>query len=188
MDERSIFYWEWLPLPKAEFNILAMLAEQGGSFSGNYSDICRYFGVTPQDRTRRPIRAAVENLAAHGWINHTSSGRTQYLSVIPKATEISLPRRWVQSVIRHDYSTESVAFAVVLKVFIWIAHNRLDVVTNNMIAQSLGVSVSTVVSGKNVLLKEYENITKVKVSEKLGDDFFRTIGQRLAAGAWWKDP
>ena len=188
MDERSIFYWEWLPLPKAEFNILAMLAEQGGAFSGNYSDICRYLGVTPQDRTRRPIRAAVENLAAQGWINHTSSGRTQHLSVIPKATEISLPRRWVQSVIRHDYSTESVAFAVVLKVFIWIAHNKRDVATNTMIAQSLGVSVSTVVSGKNVLLKEYENITKVKVSEKLGDDFFRTIGQQLAAGAWWKDP
>ena len=44
------------------------------------------------------------------------------------------------------------------------------------------------VSGKNVLLREYENITKQPVSEKLGDDFFRTLGQRLAAGAWWKDP
>ena len=54
MDERSIFYWEWLPLPKAEFNILAMLAEQGGRFSGNYSDMCRYLGVTPQNRTRHP--------------------------------------------------------------------------------------------------------------------------------------
>ena len=188
MDEHSIFYLEWLPLPKAEFNILAMLAEQGGSFSGNYSDICRYLGVTPQDHTRRPIRAAVEKLVAHGWINRTSNGRTQHLSIIPKATEIALPRHWVQSVIRHDYSSESVAFAVVLKVFIWIVHNKLDVVTNNMIAQSLCVSVSTVVSGKNVLLKEYENITKQPVSEKLGDDFFRTIGQRLAAGAWWKDP
>lgn len=188
MDERSIFYWEWVPLPKAEFNILAMLAEQGGSFSGNYSDICRYLGVTPQDRNRQPIRAAVEDLTANGWISHTSRGRTQHLSVIPKATEISLPRRWVQSVIRHDYSGKSVSFAVVLKVFIWIVHNKQDVVTNDMIAQDLGVCVSTVVSGKNVLLKEYENITRKKVSEKLGDDFFRTIGQRLAAGVWWKDP
>ena len=188
MDERSIFYWEWLPLPKAEFNILAMLAEQGGSFSGNYSDMCRYFGVTVQDRTRRPIRAAVENLAAHGWINHTSTGRTQHLNIIPKATEVSLPHRWVQSVIRHDYSTESVAFAVVLKVFIWIAHNKWEVVTNDMIAQDLGVSISTVGNGKNVLLKEYENITKESVSIKWGEHAFRRIGQRLAAGAWWKDP
>ena len=188
MDERSVFYREWLPLPKAEFNILAMLAEQGGSFSGNYSDMCRYLGVTPQDRNRRTIREAIENLSANGWINHASSGRTQLLSIVPKATEISLPRRWVQSVIRHDYSSVPVAFAVVLKVFIWIVDNQQDVITNLMIAQSVGVSVSTVVHAKNVLLNEYENITKAKVSEKLGDEFFRTIGQRLAAGAWWKDP
>ena len=25
----AIFYWEWLPVPKAEFNVLAMIAEQG---------------------------------------------------------------------------------------------------------------------------------------------------------------
>ena len=43
--ESIVFYDEWLPLPKAEFNILAMLAERGGSFSGNYSDMCRYLGV-----------------------------------------------------------------------------------------------------------------------------------------------
>ena len=40
--EKVTFYREWLPLPKAEFNVLTMLAEQGGSFSGNYADIMRY--------------------------------------------------------------------------------------------------------------------------------------------------
>ena len=185
---KATFYREWLPLPKAEFNILAMLAEQGGSYSGNYSDICRYLGVTPQDGTRRPIRAAIENLAAHGWINHTRSGRTHHLSIIPKATEIALPRLWVQSVIRHDYSGESVAFAQVLKLFAWIAHNEMPVVTNDEIAADLNISSSTVGSAKNVLEREYENITKRKVSEKLGENIFRTLGQELAAGAWWKDP
>ena len=81
--ERAIFYWEWLPLPKAEFNILAMLAEQGGSFSGNYSDMMRYLGVTRQNNNRRTLRAAVESLAAAGFITHKSQGRTQTLTVIP---------------------------------------------------------------------------------------------------------
>ena len=185
--EQAIFYWEWLPLPKAEFNILAMLAEQGGSFSGNYSDMCRYLGVTPQDRNRQAIRAAIESLAAAGFIGHKSQGRTQILTTIPKAKEIPLPRAWVQSVIRHDYSGQNVAFAQVLKVFAWIVANKTAVVTNDMIAASLNVSASTVVSAKNVLKWEYENVRQRNVSEKLGDNFFRNLGQELEANAWWTE-
>lgn len=185
--ERAIFYWEWLPLPKAEFNILAMLAEQGGSFSGNYSDICRYLGVTPQNNNRQTLRAAVESLAAAGFISHESRGRTQILKILPKATEIPLPRAWVQSVIRHDYSGESVAFAQVLKLFAWIAHNEVPVVTNGEIAADLNVSSSTVVSAKNVLEREYENITKKRISEKTGENFFRNLGQELRTNAFWTE-
>lgn len=185
--EQAIFYREWLPLPKAEFNILAMLAEQGGSYSGNYSDMCGYLGVTSQSRNRQALQVAIENLTSMGFITHGSQGRTQILKVIPRATEIVLPRPWVQSVIRHDYSSESVAFAQVLKVFMWITGNKMDIVTNDMIAADLNISASTVVSAKNVLEREYENITKRKVSEKLGENFFRTLGQELAAGAWWKE-
>ena len=185
--EKVFFYWEWLPLPKAEFNILAMLAEQGGSFSGNYSDICRYLGVTPQNNNRQTLRAAVESLAAAGFISHESRGRTQILKVLPKATEIPLPRLWVQSVIRHDYTGESVAFAQVLKVFTWIAGNEMDIVTNDMIASDLNISASTVVSAKNVLNREYENITKKRISEKLSGTTFRNLGQELRANAWWTE-
>ena len=183
----AIFYWEWIPLPKAEFNVLAMIAEQGGSFSGNYSDMCRYLGVTPQNSNRTTQKTAIESLVSQGFISCESNGRTHHLTVIPKATEIRLPRLWVQSVIQHDYSSESVAFAPVLKVFIWIVHNTLSVVTNSMIAEDLNVSVSTVVNAKNVLEREYENITKRKVSEKIGNDIFRNLGQELAAGAWWTE-
>ncbi|MBE6913516.1 MAG: hypothetical protein E7472_01075 [Ruminococcaceae bacterium] len=185
--EEAIFYKEWLPLPKAEFNVLAMIAEQGGSFTGNYADMCRYLGVTPQNRNNTALRNAIESLIAQGFISCERHGRTNHLTVIPKATEIRLPRRWVQSVIQHDYSSEAVAFAPVLKVFIWIAHNDLSVVTNGMIAEDLNVSVSTVVSAKNVLEREYENITKRKISEKIGNDVFRNLGQELTAGAWWTE-
>lgn len=185
--EQAIFYREWLPLPKAEFNILAMLAEQSGSFRGNYSDICRYLGVTPQNRNRQTLRAAVEALVAAGFITHESQGRTQNLKVVPKATEIPLPRLWVQSVIRHDYTGQSVAFAQVLKVFAWIVWNKTAVVTNDLIAADLNVSASTVVSAKNVLKREYENVRQRNVSEKLGENFFRNLGQELAANAWWNE-
>lgn len=183
--EKAVFYREWLSLPKAEFNILAMLAEQGGLFSGNYSDMCRYLGVTPQNRNRQALRAVIEKLTSNDFITHESQGRTQTLEVIPKATEIPLPRLWVQSVIRHDYSSESVAFAQVLKVFAWIAGNEADIVTNDMIAAELNISASTVVSAKNVLEREYENITKKRISEKLGENFFRNLGQELRTNAWW---
>ena len=185
--EQAIFYWEWLPLPKAEFNILVMLAEQGGSFSGNYSDMCRYLGVTPQNRNRQNLQTAIESLTATGFITHQSRGRTQILTIIPKATEIPLPRLWVQSVIHHDYSGQSVAFAQVLKVFAWIAHNEIPVVTNGEIAADLNVSTSTVVSAKNVLKREYENVQQRDVSEKLGENYFRKLGQELEANAWWTD-
>ena len=69
----------------------------------------------------------------------------------------------------------------------WIAENKMDIVTNDMIAADLNISASTVVSAKNVLEREYENINKRKVSEKLGENIFRTLGQELAAGAWWKE-
>ena len=187
MDEKVAFYREWLPLPKAEFNVLALIAEQGGSFSGNYADMCRYLNISVQDSNRKALQRAVKSLVSNGFIIHESNGRTQYLEIVPKEEAIFLPRTWVQSVIHHDYSTEKVAFAQVLKVFMWIVQNKLPVVTNEMIAAELGVSVSTVVSAKNVLEHEYKNILKKKVSEKLGENTFRTLGQELAAGAWWEE-
>lgn len=184
--EKVVFYREWLPLPKAEFNVLTMIAEQGGTFSGNYTEMCRYLGVTPQDRNRKVLQAAIESLDSKGFITWDSRGRTQMLKVIPKATVIELPRQWVRSVINHDYSSESVAFAQVLKVFMWIVQNKEPVVTNKQIANRLNISESTVCSAKNVLQYEYENITKRKVSEKWGDDFI-SLGQELAASAFWKE-
>ena len=89
--------------------------------------------------------------------------------------------------IDHDYTSEAVAFAQVLKLFVWVIHNRMDIVTNAMIAEDLGVSESTVVSAKNVLVKEYENVSQRKISQKLGDDCFRCVGQELVAGAWWNE-
>lgn len=186
MIEYVMFYDDWLPLPKAEFNVLAMVAEQGGTYAGNLSDMCRYLSVTPQTRNREQLRSAIESLTSKGFLSCDTRGRTHHLKVIPKETEVRLPRPWVQSVIRHNYSSESVAFTQVLKVFMWITQNRMEVVTNAMIAAELGISESTVCAAKNVLQHEYENIIKKKVSQKWGDSF-RSLGQELAASAWWTE-
>ena len=186
MIEYVVFYDEWLPLPKVEFNVLAMVAEQGGTYAGNLSDMCRYLSVTPQTRNREQLRSAIESLTSKGFLSCETRGRTYHLKVIPRETEVKLPQLWVQSVIHHDYSSKPVSFAVVLKVFAWIMQNRIKVVTNAMIAAELGISESAVCSAKNVLLNEYENIARKKVSQKWGDGF-RSVGQELAANAWWTE-
>ena len=185
--ENAIFYKEWQELPKAEFEILAMLAEQGGSYSGTYADICRYKSVSVQSANRKRVREAIEALASRGLLIHQTSGRTQNLQVIPKETKVELPREWVQSVMRHDYSSEDVSFVQVLKVVMWITHNKQDVITNRMIADDLCISESTVVSAKNILEREYNYIYKEIVAKKISDNFFMRVGQRISLNAWWTE-
>ncbi len=182
------FYWEWLSLSKDQFRLLAMIAASGGQFDGNYADMCNYLSVTPQSRNRAKIKTALEALSAAGFIEWEQAGRTNHLKINPKETAIKIPLDLANSIIRHDYSKEEqVAWEQVLKLYIWIVHNELDIVINRMIAADLSTSESTVCSAKNVLLKEYETITKRKISEKLSDNCFRTLGQELRACAWWKD-
>ena len=93
----------------------------------------------------------------------------------------------MQSILRHDYSGETVAAAPVIKVLLWTIRNEKPVVKNAEIAADLDISESTVVSAKNVLQIEYETLTRKKVSAKLGENFFKTLGQALTASAWYTD-
>lgn len=183
--ERIIFYREWLPLQKQEFRILAMLADLG-EFRGNLSDLCRYFSLTPQSRNRNQLKASIEALQSLGFIETESCGRCLIIKAVPKEQKIEMPREWMELLKNHDYSSESVAWEQVLKVYLWISQNEAPIVTNDEIAAALNISTSTLGYAKNVLEYEYAAITRKKVSEKVGDNAFRTIGQELAAGAWWE--
>ena len=187
--EMVIFYREWLPLLKEEFNVVVMVAVQGGIFRGYFSDICRCLNISPQTRNRERIQAAIHTLVEKNFITDEIEGRNHNLKVIPKRNGIQLPLQWVQSVLHHDYSGsgKGVAPVQVLKVFAWIVDNKNEIVTNDMIAEELNISASTVISAKNVLEKEYENITKKKRSMKLSENNFQTVGQELQASAWWTD-
>lgn len=185
--ETAVFYLEWLGLDKSLFRILAMLADVG-QFRGNLSDLCRYFSLNPQTKTREGLRNAIEELAATGFITCERSGNTYTLRAVPKATEIEIHKEWLHRLKSHDYSSEPVAWEQVLKVHLWIMlHSGDPVVKNAAIAADLNISVSTIGSAKNVLQKEYEAITRNYVSKKIGENRFMREGQKLVASAWWKE-
>lgn len=184
--EKVIFYREWFPLQKQEFRIMAMLADVG-VFEGNLSDLCRYFSLSPQTRNRNQLRSSIEYLQSQGFIKCEAKGRKFIIKAVPKEHEIEMQREWMAHLKNHDYSSESVAWEQVLKEYLWITDNKSPIVTNAEIAADLGVSTSTLGYAKNVLEHEYNAITRKKVSEKIGEDAFRSIGQELSAAAWWEE-
>lgn len=101
--ENVAFYREWLPLNKKEFRILAMLADFGGEYHGNLTDMCRYFSVSPQHKNREALREAIQHLTDRHYIESSVNGRTYSLRIIPKEKEIALPREWLERVRTREY-------------------------------------------------------------------------------------
>lgn len=123
--ENVAFYREWLPLNKKEFRILAMLADFGGEYHGNLTDMCRYFSVSPQHKNREALREAIQHLTDRHYIESSVNGRTYSLRIIPKEKEIALPREWLERVRTREYSSESVSWEAVIKLLLWlIAHTQ----------------------------------------------------------------
>lgn len=186
MMDDAIFYQEWLPLDKKEFRILAMLADHDGEYHGNLTDMCRYFSISAQQKTRTALREAIQNLTEHNFIESSLSGRTFHLRLIPTANEISLPRNWLTRLRQHKYSADSVSWEVIVKVILWVEENGRSVITNQQIADELNLSTSTIVSAKKVLDEDFEGILREKQYEKFGDEYLCT-GHILTLSAWWKE-
>ena len=184
MNEKIIFYREWFPLDKKEFRIMAMLADKG-KFKGNLSDMCRYFSLSLQQKNRKTLQESINKLNNGNWITVERCGNTYNLNAIPKETKIRIPRKWLRTLQNHEYSSESVSWEALLKVLLWIHNNKRDVITNAEISADLKISISTICAAKNVLKNDYEAIRSKKISEKIDEDFFKTIGQQIQACAWW---
>ena len=182
-----VFYREWFPLPKGEFRILAMLADKG-QFSGNLSDLCRYFFVNPQTATRNRLANQINSLEEQGYIKVKRKGRTYTLTAIPKARIIKIAREHYE-LIRTRTRTpdgESVAWENVLKVYLWALENNFDnIITNQMIQDDLLLSAGVICSAKNVLDREFGAIHRQKVSKLMPDGEIHTIGQNLGTSAFW---
>lgn len=185
-----VFYKEWFPLAKSEFRLLVMLADLG-SFEGNLSDICRYFSLNPQTKTRNAIKASLQRLETLGFIKCEMSGRNYKIVSLPQAQTILLPRKYFEALVQNKYTTEEVSKEAVLKVFLWISQNQEEIVTNGEISEDLNLSPSTIGSAKNVLEKQFGAIYRRKITEKVetpqGTEVFLTRGQELKSSAWWSE-
>jgi len=182
--EKIIFYREWLRLDKREFRVLALLADRG-SFQGNLMDMCRYFSLNPQTSIRKRLRNSIQTLQEQGFLSCESKGQNYILQAIPKDKEIEMSQEWFKILLRHEYTSESVSWEAVLKVYLWILDNKEPMITNEQIANDLSLSVSTVCSAKNVLEREYNAIDRETITKKIGEDCFRNLGQEITPMAWW---
>ena len=185
--DKLVFYREWFPLPKGEFRILAMLADMG-QFSGNLSDLCRYFFVSPQTRNRAMLREQINYLEEHGFITVERTGRTYTLTAIPKAEKIKIAREHYERIRTRARRSDgdSVAWECVLKVYLWAQENDYDdIITNQMIQTDLDLSVGVICSAKNVLDREFGAIHRRKVSKQKTNGDIYTIGQNIGTSAFW---
>ena len=184
-NKKAIFYREWLPLPKEQFRILLLLA-RFGSFSGNLSDLCRYFSLDPQYKNREGVRNAIEALTETEFIESSKKGRTYNLKLIPKEEEINLPCSWIEAFLSKPFSV-SVSKEVMIKVLLWLTDRGISLFTNEIIAAELKVSVSTICVAKRVLKEDFEAIITKKISRKNSMGEFWTEGQIANVVAWLND-
>lgn len=166
---------------------MAMLADKG-HFKGNLSDLCRYFFVSPQTKTRRALCEAINALAEQGFINRQQKRNTFTLTVVPKAQKIEIAREHYNRIKTRCRASDgaSVAWECVLKVFLWVHENDFDhLITNQMIEEDLNLSAGVICSAKNVLDREFEAIRRCKVSEKTWNGEIHTKGQHICASSFW---
>lgn len=188
MDTKICFYREWLSLPKNDFCILAMLAEQGGSFKGSLADMCRILNVAPgQTKTNARLKASIETLSANGYISHQKQGNTYTLALVPKGTEINVFRKWVEDVIYvKGFENVSVAWEQVLKMLIWVyGQDGMAFYPAREIGEELGVSEDVVGAAYKVLDKQFGSIAREPEKYKNFNGEFRTKGQYFIGALPW---
>lgn len=183
--DNATFYFEWLGVDKNQFRILSLLAATG-EVKGNLSDMCRSLNLSVQTRNREKLREAIEVLSKCGYITSSLSGRTFTLKAIPKETVIEIPSEWLEQIMNHNYSSESVSWQAVLKVLLWLFKSREPIVTRDMIAADINCGVDTITSALNVLERDYNAIIRGIISKQNSNGQFRRIGIEATPVAWWE--
>ena len=181
---KATFYFEWLGVDKNQFRILALLAPTG-EYTGNLSDMCRCLNLSPQTRNRERLKASITELTDSGYITSTLKGRTYFLRTNTKETVIKIPTEWLNQIMNHNYSSESVSWQAVLKVLLWILSNKEPTVTRYMIAADLNCGVDTITSAFNILERDFNAIVREIIIKQKANGDFRCMGLELTAVAWW---
>ena len=180
----ATFYFEWLGVDKNQFRILSLLAPDG-EFRGNLSDMCRSLNLALQTRNRKSLKSAISALIEGGYITSEQKGNTISLKTIPQKTVIEIPSEWLEQIMNHNYTSESIAWQMVLKVLLWLCVNQEPIVTRDMIAGDINCGVDTITSALNVLERDFNGIIRKAIKKQNANGDFRCIGLELTTIAWW---
>lgn len=181
----ATFYFEWLGVDKNHFRILSLLAPTG-EYTGNLSDMCRSLNISAQTSNRNTLKSGISDLTEGGYITSDKNGNTYTLKANAKETVIEIPAEWLEQIMNHSYTSESVSWQAVLKVLLWLCKNREPIVTRDLIAADLNCGVDTITSALNVLERDYNAILRKFVTKQTLNGEYRRIGLELTPIAWWE--
>ena len=187
-EDLITFDIEWLSLPKGDFRMLVMIADIGGDIRC-LSNACRYFGVRDDETsTKDRMKEDLQSLVDKGIINLTKIKRRYYATLNPIAKEniITINREYLKTIMQRNYEAK-VAWEQVLKCYLWIdSKTKPDLIfTNDEMVAAMNISSSTISKAKSPLKNEYEAVKIKKITDKIGDNNYRTIGQTAEVSAWW---
>lgn len=179
---------EWLSLPKAEFRLLVMIADIGGDIKC-LSNACRYFGLRDDESsTKDGMAESLQNLADKNIIKLTKIKRRYYATLNPIAKDniVTIKREYLKTIMQRNYEAK-VAWEQVLKCYLWIdSKTKPDLIfTNDEMVAAMNISSSTISKAKSPLKNEYEAVKIKIITDKIGDNNYRTIGQTAEVSAWW---
>lgn len=177
------FYYEWLPLDKNDFRILALLAGYG-DFQGNFSDLCASLSLSKSGKNNKSLQQSIERLQQENYIEADTKSEQIKLSIVPKEDEIWIEKERFAPIFCKKFIT-SVSWQNVLKVYLWITKNATnELIHRAEIAEAAKISESSVTSATNVLQNELKYIIKETVIIKKADNEYLTQGQYIEEGAF----
>lgn len=182
----ATFYFEWLGVDKNDFRILSLLAPTG-EYTGNLSDMCRSLNISAQTTNRKKLKSSIKELSECGYITSSLNGRTYTLRAIPKETVIEIPTEWLNKIMNGNYSSESVSWQVVLKVFLWLLIKKVPIAKRYMIANDINCGVDTITSALNVLERDFNAIIREYICVRdFLDCSYHRLGFKATPTAWWE--
>lgn len=176
------FYKEWLPLPKAQFRLLAFLAENG-KFSGNKAQLCRMLGLSPRGKNVKSLGATIEALANSEFIKAQRRGNTYLLEVAPQETEVKIYDKAYAEIKEDLLSPKNVSLEAVIKTLMWIGcANGNEIYTENFVGGDIGCCDETVSKAYKILVN-LNLVSKTIIKEQFDGGDTINVGHEVCLNA-----
>ncbi len=182
------FSRQWLRLDKCEFGTLAAiiyLSEDGTTFTGRVSDICKFVGISTQTKNAAKRKQCIESLAQKGILAYQVNKKTYTINVTNDIAETDCIHIYQDEILitkNCKLEGKSVAWEKVLKTWIFLAGNRKEIITTKEIAAAINEKEWGIYPAKAILkcanLIDYK--TKYDILEhEDGTVSFMALGQQI---------